>query len=68
MGPMPQPNPVRAGSGQFERNKSNSSVSANSVIVEPPVDVAKVLMKNVGRMICLNGSNENGSIGITGRI
>ena len=64
---MPQPNPVSLGLGQLERNRSKSCMSANSVTVELPRDVAKVCTKKVGRMICLKGKSENDSTGITGR-
>ena len=43
VGPMPQPNPVSLGLGQLERNRSKSCMSANSVTVELPRDVADSL-------------------------
>src|SRR5258708_27172486 len=67
VGPMPQPNPVSFGSGQLEMNKSNNSISVNSVMVELLDDVASCWTLSVGRIICWNGSNENGSTGIIGR-
>jgi len=63
VGPTAQPNPVSLGSGQLEMNRSNSSVSANSVIVELLCDVASVRSLNVGVITCLKGRNERGSTG-----
>src|SRR5271169_3952690 len=63
VGPTAQPNPVSFGSGQLERNKSNSSMSANSVMVELLCEVARVSTLNVGLMSCLNGNCKNGSTG-----
>src|SRR5208282_4999180 len=57
VGPTAQPNPVSLGSGQLEMNRSNNSISANSVTVELLCDVASVRNLKVGVITCLKGRN-----------